>query len=425
MGDDDKVKEQSIISKSKKLFLKDDLVNLDDKTRVYNLNDEFAKTRKNKDYVFYAWAGGFILGVVIFALIITSYIRNQDRRITFQISDFADIKLNEILDNVKKNENKMDTAQNQLSEVKIRLQKEIQKVRKKYSDKREEVYKKGYSARKTKELVKGITADENKAVAQVNTKYKNQIFEKRSQINSIQGDIDKYDSKLKETADKAEEMVNNFKRLHKIKMEKQKQELIMKYNPYFSSQSLLQVIHEKPAVDEHQSLRLKSFEPDIERKQIFSKTDFNILRKNISQQNMIISRLRKIPYQNSVAPSLYRLEYVSKAIINDYEELWSRLAEKSLLLNNYNRAFSYLAQDQSETGYIVDPSDKGNVLVFIRKIHDISSGTIGLVFRSDDEYIGKVKLFKMAGEIKAEIVELEKDKEMQPFDKILIQLQKE
>ena len=77
---------------------------------------------------------------------------------------------------------------------------------------------------------------------------------------------------------------------------------------------------------------------------------------------------------------------------------------------------------QSENGHIIDPRDPSNILVFINKIHNVKPGDFGLVFRNDDEYIGKIKFFIKDGEIRAEAVEMHEKNKVMPFDKILIQI---
>ena len=105
------------------------------------------------------------------------------------------------------------------------------------------------------------------------------------------------------------------------------------------------------------------------------------------------------------------------------KSLWSKLERRSLLLNSYQYAVNYLAKDQAENGYILDATDPKNINVFINSIVKIKNGTIGLVFRTEDNYIGKIKLNWQGQYLRAEVVELQNDKQLLPFDKILLQLE--
>ena len=217
MGDENKVRD--IVERSKKTFLKGELVNVDDKAIVYNLGDEFAKTKKNKNLRVYIYSSIFIVALIIVAFIITAYIQYQGRSLTINIGDFEDVKLTELLDTVKQNENKMDNIKKQQSDLKIKMQNEIQAIHDKYTQKKQELYKQNYSAKKQAQFLNGLKVSEDQEINALQMKYRNQLSTKQAELNQAQSDIDKYDRKLQQTMDKAEEMVNNFKRLHKLKME--------------------------------------------------------------------------------------------------------------------------------------------------------------------------------------------------------------
>ncbi len=423
MDNENKIKK--IVTTSKKDFLKDVFRSLDEKPKVYSLDEEFAKTKKNKNYKLYLFVLAFIAALILNTIIITSYIQYRSHKVTFQISEFEDVNLSELLNSVKKNETRLKTTKQELADIKIELEKKIQKVRKKFTRQREAIYKKDLSSRKEKINIVEIDLKEKKEIKKTRLRYKNKVRSKRKEVNKVQQEINQYDEQLQAATKKVEEMVNNYRRLHKMKMVKQEKELILKYNPFFYSEQLKEIVNTKINLDINKTLFLRRYEPDLAKKKIFYKSDFDKLRDDINSQSLIIKRLRKIPYRNSVAPSLVKLDYLNKSIINDYERLWSALAKKSLLLNNYDYAFSHLAKTQSEGGYIIDPSNPLNILVFINKIHSIKSGDAGLVFRTDDEYIGKIKFFIYEGNIRAKVVTIEEKRELHPFDKILIQIKKE
>ncbi|MBN1898499.1 MAG: hypothetical protein JW827_06950 [Spirochaetes bacterium] len=417
MDDENKVK---AIVESKKSFLKDVFRALEDKPKVYDLQEEFAKTRYNRNYKFYIFVFAFIAALIFFTILITSYVNYRSTRVTFQISEFEDVNLSELLDTVKKNEKKLKDTKQEMANIHLELEKKIQTIRKKYAARKEAVYQQDLDSDEEKEKIASINTRENKDIAKIRSQYKSTISSKQQKMTEIQNDINQYDRQLQEATRKAEEMLNNYKRLHKIKMEQQRKELTLKYNPWFHDPALKDVVYAKFNPELNKTIYLRPFEPDVEKKKVFTVTEFNTLRKEITGQSLIIKRLRKVPYENSVAPALAQLEYLTRSIINKYERLWSSLARKTKLLNNYNYAFSHLARVQSETGYIIDPSDEENILVFVPLIHDIKPGDQGLVFRTDDDYIGRVEFFAYEGEIRAKVIEMEEKKTIDPFDKILI-----
>ncbi len=393
MDNDDKVKD--IVVKSKKIFLKDELDKYAEKPQIYSLEDEFSKTRYNKNYKLYIFISLFIGLIILSTFLITGYIqRSKD---TFKLQSFEDFKLQELFNTVKKNETKLKLINEKISQLRLELQKKLNNVKsKKEKRKLEKIYN-----RRIRVLVR-----------------------RRAKI---QKEIDKYDKKLQETISKAEEMVNNFKKLHKIQMREQKNRLTLKYNPYFTSPSLINILRYKvPSVDK---FSLYYFSPVITKEKIMSENEFNDFRKMISAQSKLIERLNKIPYRNSVAPALRKIFYLNNNIINTYENLWYRLVganiKKSEIISRYNFAFNELADKEGENGYIIDAENPDDILVFINKKINIKNNDIALVFRTEDEYIGKIKLFKTDNYIKAKLIETATNKSLQPFDKILIMINQE
>lgn len=425
MDHDNKVKKQEIIKKSKNTFLKDVSKFLDEKPRVYNLDEKFAETRKNKSVRLYFWVIGFLVSIICITLILTTIKEYKSRQVTFKISEFESVNLSELLSTVKKSEKKLEQAKKDISELKLKQQEEMQNIKAKYAREREKVLKKDLSSSEEKKRIKQLKNKEKREIANIKAKYKRRIKGKRGDIYKAQNEINQYDKKLQDATRKAEEMVNNYKRLHKLKMAEQRRNLIVKYNPYFYSPGLKKILANRLAPTSKYSFTLKNFEPDIARKKVYSEIEFNSIRQDVKNQALIIKRLRRVPYENSVAPSLVHLDSLSKNIVNNYEELWSRLAKRSLLINNYQYAFAHLAEIQAENGYIIDPRNSNNVKLYLKQSLEVRTGMTCLVFRTDDEFIGKIKLVRTRSGLHGEIISLEKDKKMNPFDKILIQMQEE
>jgi hypothetical protein len=76
-----------------------------------------------------------------------------------------------------------------------------------------------------------------------------------------------------------------------------------------------------------------------------------------------------------------------------------------------------------ENGYILDPRDTSNIQVYMDRIRQVQDGTIGYVFREDDEFIGTIEFNRDGEVVTAGLVELVDDRSLQPFDKVLIQVQ--
>jgi len=138
----DKVKD--IVAKSKEIFLRDSIRLLSEKPKVYNLEEEFAKTKKNKSYKLYFWVLVFINFLLFSTFVITKIIQKKSLNLQFKISEFENVKLVELLDTVKKNENKLNMLKNRLVVTKIKFQKDLENLKEKFSKRREVAYKKHF-----------------------------------------------------------------------------------------------------------------------------------------------------------------------------------------------------------------------------------------------------------------------------------------
>ena len=76
----------------------------------------------------------------------------------------------------------------------------------------------------------------------------------------------------------------------------------------------------KNDLDKNKTLFLQKYDPDLSDKKILIQSDFNNLRENINNYFLLLNRMQEIPYENSVAPTLNQMDYLSKTIINNYEK---------------------------------------------------------------------------------------------------------
>ncbi len=423
MDNDNEIKD--ITLKSKKIFLKDELEKYADKPQIYSLEDEFYKTRNNKNYKLYIFIAVFIGLIILSTFLITSYIQN--RKTGFTLKGFEDVKLQELFDTVKKNENKLKMLDENIQNLQLELQKKINKIKDKYLKKQKELINKNISRKRKKLLVSRYKIQEQREISKLKKNYNSMIKAKRREKFKVKHDIEKYDKKLQNTIAKAEEMVNNFKKLHRIQMREQKNRLTLKYNPYFTAPDLVRIIRRR--IDSSGSQNLFQYDKMLKSEGVLNRDDFKRLRTMINEQTKLIKRLNKIHYKNSVAPALKHILYLNNSIINNYENLWHNLVtinkEKTQLLSQYNYSLNYLSNLESENGYILDAGNPQNIILFINPKYEVKLGDIGLVFRTEDEYIGKIKFFKSKKTVRGTLLETADNKSLKPFDKILIKINQE
>lgn len=443
MGNENKVTD--IIQRSKEVFLPDEL-RPDETTQVYSLADEFAKTRKNRSFAFFFIVLGFVTSIVVASILVTQYIQHKQRLIDIGISDFEDLKLRELLESSNKFQGELNSARDALEDIKLQMQKEILSVKDASSRDRDAVLSKNLSNDETDRQLKRIQAREEQRINQVKAQYQRKIDEKEIEITGLKAKVDSYDQNMKAGVQKAENILNNFQKLHNIRMEKQKafyegeienlknyykryiDTLILKYNPIFAAQ--LTPILKAPMRKEYASMpALKDYQTELRREGVMAKDKFSSLRKSIDDNSILISRMQRIPYENSVPDALNQMAQLTNRIIYDYENLWYDLIEvirqKNSIISNYQYAFDFHSKQFPETGFVIDPRDPNSIRIHLSTIQSINNGDIGLIFRSEDEYIGKIQFVKKPFMIVGKTIEVAQFKRIQPFDKILLKIQKE
>lgn len=405
-------------NKSKKIFLRGEIAKIGDRKKIYSLNDEFAKTKKNKNYFLIFIIIGFIAAVFFTAYIITTIVEYRNNaQLNVEVSEFKDVRLNEILSSVKIDQKEINQIKDKLREVETYINTMIKKTRNKYSKKRAAIEKKRMSKNKKENAIEKLNKEEAVEINKFKTRLKNEKKYARNKISTLNKKIKQHDAEMKKTIRKAETMVNNMNKLHNLKMQAQRRNIIAKYDPWFASAEINAIIN-KNVDTKSINTDLKEYNINLLKEGIWNKSDFNKLRNDIKNYSIILNGLQKVPYRNSVSRSIDHIEKYSVSIINDYEEMWYKLAKRN---ESYNYALEHHLRNISESGLIIDPRDPENIVVQINNMYTVGTNSIGLVFRKDDEYIGKVKFIVSDDTIKAKAIEIEPDKELKPFDKILIQ----
>lgn len=393
MGNENEVKD--IVDKSKEIFLPSEFPDVEGKVAIYSLRDEFAKTKKSKTTGFKLVVVAFLAVLILITILITNYVQQQYRKKEITVTEFEDLKLKELFDTAKRNQRALEQAKKDLEELRIGLDNELR------------------------------SAKTNRERSSIRARYNRMIRQKNREIAQKQREIDSYDLRMRESIRKAEEIVNNHTKLHRLKMKELRKDLTLKYNPYFSSSRLRGILRSRLDRSVNDDPDYADYHPVITDEKILSESQFKSLRRKTTNQLLLTERLRKVPYIHSVKPALQHIENLSLSAIQQYETLWSSLAQtlnnRNRLLNNYQYAFNHLTRTSPESGYIIDPRNPNDIGVYINKIHSIKEGDTALVFRSDDEYIGKISFFFGEEGIRAKVVTLKGIKEIEPFDKILLE----
>nr|MBP7480611.1 hypothetical protein [Spirochaetaceae bacterium] len=117
MDHDNKVKIQK---PEVKLFLPENLYPITKSSpQIYDLEDEYAKTRKNKSFFIPLLMAGLCLFVGLLTFGVTKYIDYKNKQITVGIDVFDDLNLMKLLDMVSRTEDSLKAARSEKSRLEI------------------------------------------------------------------------------------------------------------------------------------------------------------------------------------------------------------------------------------------------------------------------------------------------------------------
>ena len=95
MANGNKVKKQ--VTKKSSNFLPEEIKDLEGKGEVYSLENEYAKTKKNRNYKLYLFILSFIAAVVFLTMLFTDYLKRETENYSVNINEFQDLRLKEAL----------------------------------------------------------------------------------------------------------------------------------------------------------------------------------------------------------------------------------------------------------------------------------------------------------------------------------------
>jgi len=445
MANDNKMKKKKdeskeIVSLAGK-FLPEEIVNSDGRTEIYSLEEEYAKTRKNKNWFVIFTVVGFILFISLITYLIYNYSTDKDRNIEVNITEFDDLRLKEILNSTRITDNNIQLAKNDIIKLQVEMRNAILEVNNRYLQSQNALLDKGYSDAEVKSRLALLKKEEDAEVNSIKKKYDGLISEKRAYVSSVEQEkikalreLEKQSKKFGKFSDENKVYEQKMKMLTESSQsglalmanfyERYVRYIIQKYNPLFSSGEVKSALDRNMKRDE--TLNLKGYDDLYQKENIISKKRFDETRQKIYDQNILIQRLIGVGYENSVPVALRTIDNLSHSIVNDYEtlvfSLLSTVKEKNSELEDYRIALDAVLKEKPESGYIISAKDTSKISVHINRLIPVHDGDEALVFRTDDLYIGKIILYRTSDGIKGKLDSLAGKEKLRPFDRILIKV---
>ncbi len=438
MANDNEVKKDLALNSK---FLPAEIANIDGGSEVYSLEDEFSKTKKNKNWLVFIIVLVFISLIIAFIGIFTYYTGEKDKNIDISITEFNDLRLKEILNSSRLAENNIQIRNNELQSLIVEMKNQILEVNNRYLVRENSILDKGMSAAESRERLLELKNAERNEINGIKAQYESKINEKRDQIGRIQAEKRAEELKL-EKAKKASGNIGDENKIYEMKMKSLSDSsqsglaamadyynryisyLILRYNPVFSTSDFKSNIDKNSKRNETKNLR--DFDELFQRENVISRKRFDDLRIKITEHDLLMQRLIGIGYENSVPPALKSIDNLSSSIVNDYENLWfgliSTVKQKNSQIEDYKIALDAVLKEKPESGYIISADNPSKISIHINRLLTVNEGGTGLVFRTDDKYIGKIEFYRTADGLKAKVVSLAGSNKMRPFDRILIKV---
>lgn len=432
------------------IFLPDEYKIDDVRPELYNLEDEFSKTKKNRDIIPFLILFFFVAVLISLSFLLIYYLQNKNKKMSVDIEDFQDLNLLEILNTVKGYEKDLLALKDEVTELEKLRDLLIKDIKDDITKKINFIKHKKISQKDKNEKTKELKDEERERIKKVNEEYNSQIAAKKEKIEEISTKLksfeestlrsikesnivldensDAEDIQIKKISEKYERKLREETDFYKKKLERTESyyknltdTLILKYNPVITEPKIKELI--EVTTDENFGFNFKIKEDDP-----YLNSFLIDMRKMQNDLLLLEKEFEDIPYENSVPLLIKKISYLQKKIMNIYEEIaYNLLIQKYNLekeneenikkSKGYYNAFLYLVNKDPNYGYIIDPSNHNDVLFIKNESKTINPNDTKTIVRDGSE-IGKIQFFVDNNNLKAKIINVKENQKIMPFDRI-------
>ena len=223
MGNDNKINQTNEQRhKEVLLFLNDELNRLQtvNSSNSYDLEREYAKTKKNRSPFVMLLLGISIIVVFLLSWGLTAYINTKNQEITVNLSEFEGLNVKNLLDSVNKVQTNYDNAMknktNIISDRDLALRKAVET-----RDNELFLIESLTLSKKEEQKRKDAVMEEYEAtVQQIKDEYDPQIVLADNELAEYKKQLDEYDTAKLEAARQQEQALDSERRVHRLEIEK-------------------------------------------------------------------------------------------------------------------------------------------------------------------------------------------------------------
>ena len=397
MDNDRKI--DALIAQSRSTFLQELGREFQERQKQYDLEEEFAKTKKNRSFLVPFSVLGVTLLLIGSAFFMASWIQTQTLSMDVGIeAAFSDVNLRDVLDTVKRNESEMQQAQEQLRELNVLKDRRIQIARDAAERESLLLVTRGLSVQQQNIQNQQIQSQLAQTIEDIEQEFAPRIAEAEALIADIQLRIDQYDARQLELARAQEEILNNQQRLFDLERQRLVQnhtaelnslrdahmeELVAmrefqrnleqtltqrfrneqaaalaqqfnRFNPVFQESGVISILSRRNG--QPGTPLLNTLSPLIRVAEVGSADLQDSLTSVLQDLELVMNRLESIPYENSVPQAFGSIRDLIQRGFENHGEYQTRLnqliSQQRSTINQLNQQVATAAVVEQQANFI-------------------------------------------------------------------------
>lgn len=465
MGDDNKMRSdknkkvsqrETEIIESKSTFLPEEALDHERRPPEYNMAGEMKKAKKRKDYLFYTVPILFLVLVLALAYFLTTYLIQKNQRVDVNITEFENFNLSELLQTANENKNKLEKAKFDLEDLQLEKKSIMEALAEEYKTRQETLKSQGLAKEEENKQMQDLRVDYEKNIQERKQEFDEKIANKKQEMEDLEKTVSHQQSILEKSniAMVADSQVDNSQKLFDMRLQQQKKSyenrirqtrtnyenrmrsmrrlqqnqvrgLTERYNPIFTDESLLSILSAENS-EQWSTPYATNYRKILSSEKIMSKDQYEDLQKQIANRNTLVKALRKVPYTNSVPPTLEKIDYLNNEIYAKQQDMWLGLSlgvlQRDQILNSYEYALDYYTSLMKESlkgysGYVVDSRKPEAMVLFLKLVKNIKDGEQVYVVDNDENYLATLTVRPLNDRVLAELIEGDPSK-IVPFSRI-------
>lgn len=223
MDNDNKVVSEVQRHKDVMLFLEEELepLKLKNSSASYNLEQEYAKTKKNKSFFVPLILAGTILLVALVSIILTVSIDKRNKKIKVNVAEFNDVNLKSLIDTVARTQDQYEAA----VKNKLQIERQMNSSLNAAADKRDgDLFTiKSLNLRDSKVQTKresNVEKEYEETVASIHGLYDPLIEEAQSEIDVYEKKLNEYNDSKIQAAQEKQKALDSERQLQELERKK-------------------------------------------------------------------------------------------------------------------------------------------------------------------------------------------------------------